>query len=103
MATNIDQFILPGTQFVPVEVIILCDSIGQHIVAKVIKTDCEVYPGCKIPKLAKKLSNKDINISGYKCITVIVAHATLVANMCGKARREPVYSLRTHLNQLEIS
>ena len=86
MATNIDQFILPGTQFVPVEAVILCDSIGQHIGAKVIKTECEVYPGCKITKLAQKLSNKYINISGYKCITIIVGTCDISSKYVWKSK-----------------
>lgn len=88
MATSIDYFILPGTQFVPVEAVILSDSIGQNIGAKVIKTDCEVFPGCKINKLAEKLSDRGINISGYKCITIIIGTCDISSKHVWKRQLE---------------
>lgn len=72
MANGIDYFTVPGTQFVSVEGIILSDSIGQHIESKVIKTDCESFPGCKIRNLNQKLLNDEINISGFKVIVLII-------------------------------
>lgn len=72
MAHSIDYFTVPGTQYVQVEGIILADSIGQHIQSKVIKTDCESFPGCKISNLNQKLLNNEITISGFKVIVLII-------------------------------
>lgn len=71
---NIDEalksFILPGTHFVPCDAILLCDSMGQFISSKVIKTECEFFKGCKIKHLTQKLLY--IYISEYKCIALII-------------------------------
>ena len=72
MASNIEQFTLRGTQYVPVEAIILSDSIGQHIESKVIKTDCEAFPGCTIKNLTRKLRDNEVMIKDFKCITLII-------------------------------
>ena len=72
MANAIKYFTVPGTQFVSVEGIILTDSIGQHIESKVIKTDCESFPGCKIRNLNQKLLNDEITVSGFKVIVLII-------------------------------
>ena len=72
MATNIEHFTLRGTQFVPVEAIILSDSIGQHIESKVIRTDCEAFPGCTIKRLSQKLLDREVSIRNFKCITLLI-------------------------------
>lgn len=71
-ASNIKYFTVPGTQFVPVKALILSDSIGQNIGAKVVKTDVEAYGGCTIKKLRQKLENQEIPISEFECIALII-------------------------------
>ena len=69
---DIKFFTVPGTQYVPCDAIILSDSIGQHIGSKVIRTECEFFGGCKVKGLIRKLKDREINISGYKCIVLII-------------------------------
>ena len=69
---NVEFFTVPGTQFVPCDAIILCDSMGQDINSKVIRSECEFFKGCKIGRLTRKLRDRDIKIFGYKCITLII-------------------------------
>ena len=65
-------FTLPGTHFVPCDALLLCDSIGQFISSKVIRTECEFFKGCKVKNLTKKLRDRYIKISEYKCIALII-------------------------------
>ena len=63
---------LKTSQFVPCDAIILCDSIGQEISAKVIRSECDFFKGCKIGRLTRKLKERDIKFFGYKCVTLII-------------------------------
>ena len=84
MATSIDYFTLPGTQFVPVEAFILADSMGQNIGCKVIKADCEFFPGCKIYNLTRKLVKEEFRLSDYKCITLIIGTCDISSKLVWK-------------------
>ena len=72
MNQNIENFVLPGTEFVQLEAIILTDSIGQHLGAKIIKTECEFFGGCTINRLIKKIEQHEIRITDYKSIALLI-------------------------------
>ena len=72
MNQDISNFVAPGTEFVPLQAIILSDLIGQHLGAKIIKTESESFSGCTVNRLTKKIQEHEMWITDYKSIALLI-------------------------------
>ena len=72
MNQNVNNFVLPGTEFVQLVAIILSDSIGQHLGVKIIKTESEFFGRCTVNRLIKKIQEHEVRVTDYKAIALLI-------------------------------